>query len=62
MSYKVYIYVCMLLLSAFSISGINFNGFFKTKYVIEARIFVGLLMLALAYAASEFIISFVELM
>lgn len=62
MNYKVYIYVCMLLLSAFSLSGINFNGFFKTKHVLEARILVMLLMLGLAYIASAFIIGLVEAM
>ena len=31
MNYKVYVYALMLLFSVFAISGINFNGFFKTN-------------------------------
>ena len=51
----------MLFTTTFAVSGINFNGFFKTKHVLEAKIFVALIILGLSYVASQFIISFIEL-
>ena len=61
MNYRLIIYTIMLFTTTFAVSGINFNGFFKTKHDIEAKIFVALLILGLSFAASEFIISFIEL-
>lgn len=60
MSYKVYIYAFMLLLTAFAFSGINFNNFFRTNHKIEAKVLIMLLVMAVSYLASNFIISFIE--
>jgi uncharacterized membrane protein YwzB len=51
----------MLFTTTFAVSGINFNGFFKTKHELEAKIFVALLILGISFAASEFIIGFIEM-
>lgn len=60
MSYKIYIYIFMLLLSAFALSGINFDHFIKSKYKNEARVLAFLFMLSLAYTSSMFIINIIE--
>jgi len=60
MNYKVIIYVISTLLSAFVISGINFNNVFKKNKLLEAKLFIILLSLSLSYLVSNFIISFLE--
>ena len=61
MNYKVYVYALMLLFSVFAISGINFNGFFKTNKLFEAKTFVILLIMALTYLSANFVIDFISL-
>lgn len=60
MNFRTYIYIISVLLSTFAISGINFNNVFRKNKVIEARIFVILLVLALGYLVGTFIITFIE--
>ena len=60
MSYKIYVYILMLLLSAFALSGVNFDHFIKAKYKNEARILAFLLISSLAYTSSMFIINIIE--
>ena len=48
------------MLSVFALSGINFDGFIKSKKVIEARILVVLLSLALGYLVTNFITDFMN--
>lgn len=60
MNYKTYIYIVSVLLSTFTISGINFNNVFKKNKVVEAKIFVILLVLALGYLVGSFVITFIE--
>ena len=61
MSYKAIIYAFMLLITSFSLSGINYTGFFKTNHIWEARFFIILITLALSYLSGSFIINFIEL-
>lgn len=61
MGYKVYIYALMLLANVFAISGINFEGIFKKNRIWEAKAFVLLIIMALTYLSSNFIIDFVSL-
>ena len=61
MNYKVYIYMLMLFITAFSLSGINFNNLFKKNHIIEAKIFIMLIALSISYLASRFIIDFLNL-
>lgn len=58
--YKVLIYTLSVLLSVFSISGINFNNFFKKNYKYEAKIFVIIVSLCLGYLLGSFIIDFLS--
>lgn len=60
MNFRTYIYIVSVLLSTFAISGINFNNFFRKNRIIEARIFVILLVLTLGYLVGTFIITFIE--
>ena len=60
MDYKIYIYVICIFISAYAISGINFNNVFRKNKVIEARILVLLLSLALGYLVGSLVISFVS--
>ncbi len=60
MSYKIYIYILMLLLSAFALSGVNFDHFIKARYKYEARVLAFLMMLGLAYTSAMFIINIIE--
>ena len=59
MNYKAVIYVITTLLSAYSLSGINYDGFIKTNKALEARILVLLLSLALSYLVTNFITDFI---
>ncbi len=60
-NYKVFIYIIVTMVSAFALSGVNFNNFFKKERVVEAKIFVVLITLSLSYLASNFIINFLEI-
>lgn len=60
MNYKTYIYVISVLLSAFALSGINYDSFIKKNKVLEARILVILLSIALGYLITNFITDFVS--
>ena len=60
MSGKVYIYIITTLISAYTLTGINFNKFWKTKKNVEARIFVILLSLIMAYLLTNFIVDFFD--
>lgn len=61
MSYKIYIYALMLFASVFAISGINFENWFKKNRIFESKVFVILLIMALAYLSASFVIGFIEI-
>ena len=60
MNYKVVIYVLSMLASAFAVSSIDLNRFFKKNKVLEANVFAMILIIALAQLVSSFIINFLE--
>ena len=60
MDYKIYIYVICIFISAYALSGINFNNVFRKNRVIEARLLVLLLSLALGYLVGSLVISFIS--
>ena len=62
MSLKVYIYVITLLVSAYAISGLNFDAFIKKNKAIEARVLVILLSMSISYLVTNFIYDFISLM
>ncbi len=60
MNAKVYIYILTTLLSAYTLTGINFNKLWKSKRTVEARIFVILLSLIMSYLLTNFITDFLS--
>ena len=60
MNYKVVIYALSMLASAFAVSSIDLNRFFKKNKVVEANVFAIILIIALAQLVSSFIINFLE--
>lgn len=61
MNYKSYFYVFFILLSAFAISGINFDNFIKKNHKWEARILVIILSFIFGYLITNFVVDFVSL-
>jgi uncharacterized integral membrane protein (TIGR02327 family) len=59
MDAKTYIYVISVFLSAYALSGINYDGFIKKNKAIEARVLVILLSIALGYLITNFITDFI---
>lgn len=57
---KTYIYVISVLLSAYALSGINYDAFIKKNKVIEARVLVILLSISLGYLLTNFITDFIN--
>ena len=60
MNYKAYIYVLMVLLSAYTLSGVNFDGFIKKNKAWEARLLVLILSISLGYLLTNFITDFLS--
>lgn len=58
---KIIIYIFSVIISLFTLSGINFNNFFKKNHIWEARFFVVIVSLIMGYLLAQFIINFGEL-
>ena len=58
MNYKLYVYILFSMLSAFALSGVNFNKILKENRYWEARILVVLLSLVMGYIVTNFIYEF----
>lgn len=61
MIYKVIIYVLSVLISVFTINGLNFNNFFKPNHIWEARIFIIIISFIMGYLLGSFIIEFLNI-
>ena len=62
MNYKVYLYIIFTAISVFSLSGINFNNFFKKDKAIESKIFVMIIAFALGYLLTNYFYDFINAM
>lgn len=60
MNYKAYIYVVSVLLTAYTLSGINYDKFIKKNKVLEARLLVLILSFSIGYLITNFITDFLE--
>lgn len=58
MAIKAFLYVIFSLLSAYILSSINYNNFFKKNKTIEARIFIILLSFIMSYLLTNFVVDF----
>lgn len=60
MNYEIILYVVFTFISAFAISGVNFDGIIKKGKVLEARVLVIILSLSLGYLLTNFVIAFIK--
>ncbi len=60
MNYKAYLYVFFTLLSAFALSGVNFDKIIRRNHVWEARILVMILSCIGGYLLTNFIAEFLS--
>ena len=61
MNYKMIFYVFCVLLSTFTVSGMNINKLFKQNHIWEERIFVVIISVILGYLLANFIIDFLTM-
>lgn len=61
MNYKIFIYALFLFLSIFIFSGVNFNLIMKKDKIMEARLLVMSLSMALSYLLTNFVFDFLNL-
>ena len=61
MNYKIYLYAIFLFLSIFILSGINIEKIMKKDKVLEARLLIMSLSLALSYLLTNFVWDFLNL-
>lgn len=61
MNYTVVLYIVFTFISAYGISGINFNGIIKAGKEREAKILVMVLSFALGYLLTKFVVDFLSL-
>ena len=61
MYYKTYLYVIFVFLSIYALSSINFEKIIKKDKVIETRILMMLLGLALGYLITNLVTDFIQL-
>ena len=60
MNIKVCLYILTTLMSAYTLSGINFNKIWKKERITEARLFVISLSLIMSYLLTNFIVDFLS--
>ena len=58
MDYKIYLYIFFSILSAFALSGINFEKIIRKNRIWETRILVLLLSLVMGYLVTNFVLEF----
>ena len=61
MNYKIYLYAIFLFLSIYIFSGVHIEKIMKKDKVIEARLLVMGLSVALSYLLTNFVIDFLSL-
>ena len=61
MIYKIVLYIVFTFISAYGISGINFNNLFKKDKYLESRVLIICLSLGLGYLLTKFVIDFLNL-
>ncbi len=60
MNYKLYLYALFMFLSIYALSGVNFNGIMRKNKVIEAKILIMILSIALSYLLTNFVVDFLN--
>ncbi|MCI8467238.1 MAG: DUF1146 domain-containing protein [Bacilli bacterium] len=60
MSIKVYLYVFFVMLSAYALTGVNFDSWMKTNKIWESRILVMILSIIMGYLLTNFTFDFLN--
>ena len=60
MDYKIVLYIVFTFVAAVALSGVNFHAIIKKDKLIEARVLVVILSLALGYLLTNFVVAFVN--
>lgn len=60
MNYKVVLYVIFVFISIFGISGLDLDKFFKKGKPLETYTLIMLVVMGIAYLATNFVLNFVE--
>lgn len=60
MIFQVLLYIAMILLSIYSLSGLNIDHLFKTNHILEAKILVLIIGIIMGYLLTNFVLDFVE--
>ncbi len=58
MDYKIYLYIFFSMLSAFALSGINYEKIIRKNRIWETRVLVLILSLILGYLLTQFVSEF----
>lgn len=61
MNLKIYFYVFFVMLSAYALTGVNFDKWMRKNKVWEARILVMILSLIMGYLLTNFVFDFFTL-
>ena len=61
MHYKTYLYIFFVFLSIFALSSINYEKIIKQNKIIETKVLVMILGLALGYLITNFVVDFIGL-
>ena len=61
MNYRIYFYAIFLFLSIFIISGVNFEKIMKKNKVVEAKLLIMALSIAMSYLLTNFVLDFLNL-
>ncbi len=61
MNIKIYFYVFFVMLSAYTLTGINFDSIMKKNKILEARLFVIIISLIMGYLLTNFVFDFFSL-
>ncbi len=61
MDVKIYFYVFFVMLSAYTLTGINFDAIMKKNKIIEARLLVVILSFIMGYLLANFVFDFLSL-
>ncbi|MCI8394504.1 MAG: DUF1146 domain-containing protein [Bacilli bacterium] len=61
MNVKIYFYVFFTMLSAYTLTGVNFDAWMKKNKIWESRLLVIILSFTLGYLLTNFIFDFLKL-
>ena len=61
MNYKIYFYAIFMFLNIYILSGVNIEKIMKKNKIVEAKLLIMVLSIALSYIVTNFIFDFVNI-